>query len=225
MQTKKSARQKASNFNAIQFLVEPTKIQKQILNFFRSNQISCLTGDPGTGKTFMAVYYALLELSAGACDKIVITKPLVEVGKSMGFLPGTKEEKMSDYKRSYEQIFETILGPALFQAMIASKKIIFEPINFCRGNTIAYARVILDEAQNLTLHELVSFITRIADTSKTMVIGDDWQSDIKDSGFMKFTNLFSSVDGIDYMHLGEEFQMRSSMITEMYKIYKDYLSK
>lgn len=197
--------------------------KKEILNFFKSNSISCLTGDPGTGKTFTSVHYALSLLKDGAYDQIIITKPLVEMGRSMGYLPGAEKEKVDAYLDSYSGIFEDIVGKDAFRALVNGKKIIFEPMNFCRGTSYKYSMVLLDEAQNATLHELVTFTTRVSDTSKLIILGDNWQSDIKNSGFSKYVELFCKVDGIGYKHLDESFQLRNSMITDMYKIYKQFL--
>lgn len=195
--------------------------QKKVLNFFKSNKISCLTGDPGTGKTFLSIYNALKNLEERPDYKIIITKPMVEIGKSMGYLPGDEKEKISAYLDSYLDTFHKIIGEETTSYLIKNKKIVFEPLNFIRGVTYEYAFVILDEAQNATLHELVTLVTRVADNSLITIIGDDWQSDIKNSGFIKFIDLFASdVEGVDYMHLGEEYQMRSEMIVHIYKIYK-----
>lgn len=214
------------NFNNhINLLVENTSKQKEILNFYRDSIISCLTGDPGTGKTFTAIYFALLGLSKGTYEKIVITKPLIETGKSMGYLPGSEAEKIYAYLNSYNYIFEKIIGQNTYKALLNAKKISFEPMNFCRGISYDYSIVICDESQNATLHELVTFATRLSDTSKLILLGDDLQADIRNSGFKTFISLFEGIEGISYKHLGEDFQMRNPLIVNIYKEYKNYLNK
>lgn len=219
--SKTKSPQKASFF--INLKVEPTKIQKQVLNFFRSNQISILTGDPGTAKTFLSVYYALSLLRDGAIEKIVLAKPLREVGESMGFLPGSQEEKVAAYLESYISSFDKILGEGGFKSLLAQKKIEFDPVNFVRGNTIEQSFVILDEAQNMTLHEIISYATRLSSTSQMIITGDLLQSDIKKSGFKTFQEIMEGIPGISSKELGDEFQMRSGLVLAMYKAYKKYL--
>jgi phosphate starvation-inducible PhoH-like protein len=200
-------------------LLTPTEKQRGIMGF--KNDITCITGDPGTGKSFLALYYALEQLANRSCEKIILTKPLVEVGKSMGFLPGTEDDKTKAYTTSFYEIIENILGRDQFKMLINSKKICFEPINFCRGMTYANNIIIADECQNATLHELVTFATRLSDTSKLIMLGDVWQSDIRNSGFEPFTKIFASV--VKNIHLDESFQMRHKLITDMYKLYKSHL--
>ena len=214
-----------SSIHHINLLVENTQKQKEVLNFYKDSPISCLTGDPGTGKTFTAIYFALVGLSKGTYDRIVITKPLVEIGKSMGYLPGTESEKIYVYLSSYNAIFEKIIGKDIYRMLISSKKITFEPMNFCRGISYEHSIVICDEAQNATLHELVTFSTRLSDTSKLILLGDDLQADIRNSGFKTFISLFGGIDGISYKHLGEDFQMRNKLIVDIYQEYKKYLNK
>ncbi len=213
------------NYNTSYFKCEPTKLQKGILNFFRQNEISIITGDPGCGKDFCSLYFALEMLKAGAVEKILITKPIVEVGKSMGFLPGSESEKYAPYEQSFVDNLQRIVGNYETNSLINGQRIIFQPINFVRGNTFRNAIVILSEAQNCTLHELVSFTTRVADDSKLLVNGDLYQSDMKQSGFRTYIDLFSDIEGIDYMELGPEYQMRSKLIVDITNKYKEYLNK
>lgn len=214
-----------AGLSQIEFLINITQPQKGIINFYKENKISCITGDPGTGKTFTAVYRALQMLSSGEADIIILTKPLVEIGKSMGFLPGTEKEKVSAYLKSYYDIFEDIVGRDMYRSLVNANKIIFEPMNFCRGVSYKYSVVIADECQNATLHELVTFSTRLSSTSKLIMLGDDWQSDIRSSGFKPFISIFTGIDTISHKHLGEEFQMRDELITSMYQEYKNHLNK
>jgi phosphate starvation-inducible protein PhoH and related proteins len=204
------------------FQNRPTDQQKEVINFFVENQISILTGDPGTGKTFMSLYYALKQVHGGEFDKVVITKPPVETGKGIGFLKGTEEDKLAPYKQSYVDVVEKLLGKEVAAGVIKTK-IVFEPIGFCRGRTYENSVVILDEAQNCELAELMSFATRLHETSKLIVLGDQFQADIKKSGLLDFQGLCKGIEGIGIRDLDDSFQMRNAIITELYANYKRFL--
>jgi phosphate starvation-inducible PhoH-like protein len=199
------------------------KQQKQVINFLRSNSISIITGDPGTGKTFLALHYALSLYKETNKNKIILSKPLVEIGKTMGYLPGKEDEKYAPYLDSYIDTIHKLIGPDATKALINSKDISFEPINFVRGKTYEYSIVIVDEAQNCTIHELISIMTRLSDTSILILLGDLYQSDIKNSGLFKTIDLLKNINGIDHMELGDEYQRRSPFIINIYKKYKEYL--
>ncbi len=204
---------------------EPTKIQKQVLNFLKTNNLSLLTGDPGTAKTFMAVYHGLTLLTEGAIKEIVLAKPLQETGKSMGFLPGTEKEKYLPYLDSFISAVDKILSPGAYDYLISQKKIRFEPVNFIRGTTFEYSFVILDEAQSMTLHELIAYSTRLGSSSNMVIMGDVYQSDIKNSGLPAFRKIITGIPGVGQMELGDEYQMRSGLILEIYKNFKKFLNE
>jgi phosphate starvation-inducible PhoH-like protein len=212
---------KHSTFN---FECQYSNLQKKVINFYRTNTVSIITGDPGTGKTFTAIYYALMMLKDGAVEEIIISKPLIEVGSKLGFLPGTEQEKVSVYMDSYAGTFKKIIGEGPYNNLLNSKKVRFEPVNYVRGTTFENAIVIMDESQGLSLHELVTFVTRISESSQLILLGDLWQADIKNSGLDPFIRIARGIDKIDHMELGDEYQMRNPMIVNLYKNYKQYLA-
>lgn len=216
---------KKTYHSPLQIHTDLTKDQKKITNFFRSNHVSILTADPGCGKTHVAIHFAIQQLLDKTYEKIIISKPLIEVGSSIGFLPGTEEEKTSVYLDSYVNTFIKILGTEGFRELKNSKKLEFKPVNYCRGTTLEYSLVIMDEAQGLTMHELMTFVTRVSDTSKILILGDPLQVDIKKSGLNPFIKLSEGIEGISHLHLGPEYQMRSKMIVELYNRYKNYLNQ
>lgn len=134
-------------------------------------------------------------------------------------------EKYAPYEQSFIDNLQRIVGTYESNSLLNGKKISFQPINFVRGSTFRNAVVILSEAQNCTLHELVSFTTRVADDSKLLINGDLLQADIKNSGLKKYIELFSNIEGIDYLELGPEFQMRSKLIVDINRIYRNYLNQ
>lgn len=201
-----------------------TTLQKDIISFFRSNNVSVLTGDAGTGKSFCAIYYALMQLRDGKASEIIISKPLIEVGSKMGYLPGDQDEKQQPYLDSYEATIKKIIGDVQYKRLIFDKKLRFAPVNFVRGSNFENAVVIMDEAQGLTLHEMITFVTRLNENSQLLVLGDIFQADIKNSGLAPFIHLSRGILGIGHMELGDEYQMRNPMIVQLYRNYKNYLS-
>lgn len=208
----------------ITFNIKYTELQKEVLNFFRSNEISILTGDPGTGKSTISIYYALMLLKDNAVEKIIISKPLIEVGASIGFLPGSEEDKTSVYLESYKSTFIKLIGVGAYQALLNAKKIEFKPVNYIRGTNIEYSAVIMDEVQGLTLHELITFVTRVSSTSKTILCGDVYQKDIRNSGIIPFLDIVKGIQGIGVMELDDRYQMRNPMLVQLYDNYKKYLN-
>lgn len=207
------------------FKMSPTKLQKEVINFLRSYDIAIIEGEAGTGKDFCSMYYSLLALKEGNFDKIIVSKPAVESGKSIGFLPGDKDEKLGPYIKSILRNCEKLIGIEELRKLLNAEKIVFENIGFSRGDTFDNSIIILTEAQNCTLHELITFTTRVASTSKLILNGDNLQADIKNSGFKKYIELFQNIDEIGYKILGEEYQMRSEIITKINRIYRNYLKK
>lgn len=209
----------------INFNMKYTEVQKEVFNFFKSNEISILTGDPGTGKTTLSLYHGLQLLKEGSVDKIVISKPLIEVGSSIGFLPGSEQEKTDVYLDSYKSTFEKLIGEGTYRYLLNGKKIEFKPVNYIRGTNLEYSFVLMDEVQGLTLHELITFVTRLSSTSKMVLCGDVYQKDIKNSGIVPFLDIVQGIEGIGVKELGPEFQMRNKMLVDIYKNYKNYLNK
>lgn len=225
MGKKRSELENTSYFRAQDIKIQLTKLQKPIVNFFIDNQISILTGDPGTGKTTLALYYAIKQLLNKEFEKIIISKSPIETGKSVGYLPGELDEKLAPYKQSYIDIIVKLVGEHKASEFLRNNKIIFEPVGFVRGKTFDRACIILDEFQNLTLSSIMSFVSRIDDSSKMILLGDEYQNDIgKLSGLSDFINISQDIDNIGHKELGEEYQMRSKIVSDLYKSYKNFLN-
>lgn len=212
---------KKSTRNSDIFSVQPTKEQKPVINFLRENEISVLTGMAGTGKDFICLYRALDGLIKKEFDKIVLIKPIVEIGKSIGFLPGEEQSKTKPYEKSFYDNIVKLIGKT--KAQTYKNKITFEPISFLRGNSFEYSCVIFSEAQNCTLHEIISVCTRLSKNSKMFINGDLFQSDVRNSGLKQFLNIIENVEGIENLTLGDEFQMRNPMIVNLNKEYINHL--
>lgn len=219
------ASKKQAYNNPLELYGSYTVLQKPIINFFRSNNVSILTGDAGTGKSWIALYYALMKLKEGSINEIIISKPLIEVGTRMGFLPGPQDEKQEPYLSSYEGAIKKIIGDVQYKRLIFDKKLRFQPVNFVRGENFEKCLVIMDEAQGLTLHELITWVTRLNQDSQMLILGDIFQADIRNSGLAPFLQIAKGIEGIDHMELGDEHQMRNPMIVHLYKNYKQYLQQ
>jgi phosphate starvation-inducible PhoH-like protein len=197
--------------------------QKEVINFLRSNEISILEGNAGTAKDHCCLYRGLDAIDTGEHSELILIKPIIELGQKMGYLPGESSEKTQPYEESFNAIINKLIGKTKLTKY--NKKIRFEPINFMRGNTYEYSTVILSEAQNCTLHELISVVTRVASNSKLLINGDTSQSDIgHKSGFKKFISIIKDVDGVGHMELGSKHQVRNPMIVDITERYKKYLN-
>ena len=197
--------------------------QKPVSNFLRGNSISIVLGEAGCSKDFVQMFRAIDGINSKEFSKLVVTKPIVEMGTSIGFLPGD-EEKLAPYKRSFYSNLAKIVGADKMGSY--KDKVIFEHIGFQRGNTLPeYSVIILSEAQNMTLHELISYTTRVPDTSKLFVNGDLSQSDIgKKSGLNDYLKIMDSISGVGIAVLDPTtHQMRSKLITEINKNYISFM--
>lgn len=193
--------------------------QKPVSNFLRQNNISIILAEAGCSKDFVQMFRAIEGLDNNEFSKIVISKPIVEMGRSIGFLPGD-EEKLVPYKRSFYGNICKIVGKEKMGSY--KDKIEFEHIGFLRGNTLPeYSAIILSEAQNMTLHELISYTTRVPSTSKLFINGDFSQSDIGNkSGLNDYLQIMSGVQGVGIVILdSKKHQMRSPLITQINKKY------
>jgi phosphate starvation-inducible PhoH-like protein len=144
-----------------------------------------VTGPAGTGKTFIASTYAANLFAAGKIDKIILTRPNVASGKSLGFFPGTMEEKMAPWVIPFTDVLHACLGEGAFNIAMRKKQIDIVPFEVMRGRTFNNAFVILDEAQNTSPAEMKMFLTRIGDESKVLLNGDIKQSDLQSTSGLK----------------------------------------
>ncbi len=194
--------------------------QKPVSNFLKSYDISVLLGDAGCSKDFVQMYRAIEGLKDKEFDKIIICKPIIESGRSIGFLPGTLEEKTEVYLKSFYDNIAKIVGKNGVNSIMS--KIQFEHVGFQRGNTMPeHSCIILTEVQNLTAAEAHTYITRVPQSSKLFINGDSSQSDLgMKSGLNDFLESISGVNGVGIGILDpEEHQMRRKEIVEITKNY------
>lgn len=170
-----------------------TKRQNELYTGIRNNTLTICQGPAGTAKTFIACYSAIGLLADKKIERIILTKPIQESGENLGFLPGTIEEKTDPYMQSYFSTFQKIVGKQTFEFMKSIGEIVVEPIAYMRGTTYDDAIMLLDEAQNCNMHQLMLWATRLGKNSKAVMMGDISQYDIKkkDSKFLDFIEIVS----------------------------------
>ena len=207
--------------------IELTPKQTELYKGIRHNTLTVCQGPAGTSKTFTACYTALALLADKKIDQIILTKPIQESGESLGFLPGTKEEKVDPFMKSYFSNFEKIIGKSTFQWMITNGDILVEPLAYMRGTTYDNAIMLLDEAQNCTMTQLMLWVTRLGNDSKAVMMGDVSQYDIKkrDSKFLEFIDLISDVEQVHNFRFSSEDIVRNKFLIDIVNKYEKWKSE
>ncbi|UXV33811.1 PhoH family protein [Staphylococcus sp. IVB6181] len=197
--------------------------QRLYLNAMKHNDLVFGIGPAGTGKTFLAVVYAAKELRQGNVKRIVLTRPAVEAGESLGFLPGDLKEKVDPYLRPLYDGLHTVLGPEQTARFIERGIIEVAPLAYMRGRTLDDAFVILDEAQNTTHAQMKMFLTRLGFGSQMVVTGDMTQVDLPKgvkSGLKQAVNRLSSVKGISVQTLDQSDVVRHPLVSKIISRYE-----
>ncbi len=207
--------------------IELTSKQHELYKGIRNSTLTVCQGPAGTSKTFTACYTSLALLADKKIDQIILTKPIQESGENLGFLPGTVEEKVDPYMKSYFSNFEKIIGKASFEWLKATEQIIVEPLAYMRGTTYDRSIMLLDEAQNCTMTQLMLWVTRLGSESKAILMGDVSQYDIKkrDSRFIKFIELIDGVDSVNNFRFGTEDIVRNKFLIEVVNRYEKWKSE
>lgn len=196
-------------------------IQGVYLEAIRNNEIVFGVGAAGTGKTYVAAGYAAEQLFYRKVNKVFLTRPVVEVGNSLGFLPGTIEEKYAPYLMPFDAVFGSMLGKGMYESMLKSKTIEPMPLGFMRGCTLSDCIVLVDEAQNLRSTELRMLLTRLGKNAKIIFSGDSDQTDIKDSGLAGATRRLQGIEGIETVHFMDEDIVRNKLIKSILMAYRN----
>lgn len=177
-------------------IIARTAAQAQYIDVLGRSDVIFALGPAGTGKTYLAVAQAVSQLVAGSVDRLILSRPAVEAGERLGFLPGDMREKVDPYLRPLYDALYDMLPSEQVERRIASGEIEIAPIAFMRGRTLAHAFVILDEAQNTTPLQMKMFLTRFGEGSRMVVCGDPNQVDLPDPGKSGLTDAVNRLDGI-----------------------------
>ncbi|MGK8283516.1 PhoH family protein [Staphylococcus epidermidis] len=197
--------------------------QRIYINAMKRNDLVFGIGPAGTGKTFLAVVYAAKQLRKGSVKRIVLTRPAVEAGESLGFLPGDLKEKVDPYLRPLYDGLNTVLGREQTQRLIERGVIEIAPLAYMRGRTLDDAFVILDEAQNTTHAQMKMFLTRLGFRSKMVVTGDQTQIDLPKgvkSGLKEAVKKLSGVSGISIMKMDQSDVVRHPLVSKIINRYE-----
>ena len=197
--------------------------QAALIDSIYANDITFGLGPAGTGKTYIAVALALKMLLSHTVRKLILTRPVVEAGESLGFLPGDLVQKINPYLRPLFDIMETLLPADVLRGMEESNTIEVAPLAYMRGRTLHNAVVILDEAQNTTKEQMKMFLTRMGEGSKLIITGDPSQSDIRgrsESGLVHAVSLIRTIDGIGTVEFSADEVVRHSLVQKIINAYE-----
>ena len=199
--------------------------QKRYVDFIRKNTIVLGIGPAGTGKTYLAVAMAVKAFKAHEVEKIILTRPAVEAGEKLGFLPGDLQNKVDPYLRPlYDALFE-MLGPESFARQQERGCIEVVPLAYMRGRTLDNAFIILDEAQNTTNEQMKMFLTRLGFNSKIVITGDITQIDLPDnrkSGLIQAMHVLKDVDDIKINRFSDKDVVRHKLVQDIILAYEKY---
>ncbi len=202
-----------------------TEGQKRYCESARKNDIVFAIGPAGTGKTFLAVAMAVARLRDKEVDRIILCRPAVEAGESLGFLPGDLREKVDPYLRPlYDALYDMVPLDKL-KRQLESHIIEIVPLAYMRGRTLNNSFVILDEAQNTTSLQMKMFLTRLGANSRAIITGDITQIDLpnkSESGLVQIQRVLHGIDGIEFVYLTEQDVVRHPLVKKIIKAYEKF---
>lgn len=201
-----------------------TLAQKRYIDKLDKSSIIFVTGSAGTGKTYLATAYAVNLLKKNKISKIIITRPAVEAGEKLGFLPGDLKEKVDPYLIPIYDALNSFLGKENVDKLVEKGVIEIAPLAYMRGRTLDNAFIILDEAQNTTTNQMKMFITRLGFKSKMVITGDITQIDLpihSRSGLIEATELLKDIEGIEHVHFTKHDVMRHPLVSKIIERYEE----
>jgi phosphate starvation-inducible PhoH-like protein len=197
--------------------------QKHYVDSIRSGTVTFAIGPAGTGKTYLAMALAVASLSEGGVGRVILTRPAVEAGERLGFLPGDMLAKVDPYLRPLYDALYDMLDPERLAGYMERGTIEVAPLAFMRGRTLNDSFIVLDEAQNTTPEQMQMFLTRLGFGSKMVVTGDVTQIDLpreQASGLIQVRDILSGIDGIAFVEFGNEDVVRHKLVQRIVEAYK-----
>jgi len=212
---------------AITFRGKPVKCktvgQKTYVDRIKKDSVTFGVGPAGTGKTYLAVCLAVQAYKQKQAEKIILTRPAVEAGEKLGFLPGDLQTKVDPYLRPLYDALEEMLGTENYVKLMEKGTIEVAPLAYMRGRTLSNAFIILDEAQNTTREQMKMFLTRLGDNSKMVVTGDVTQIDLPDgkmSGLEHAARVLKDVEGVSVIYLNDKDVVRNPLVMSIVRAYE-----
>ena len=202
-----------------------TSGQINYINLARKNDICFAIGPAGTGKTYLAVAIAVSALKRGLVKKLILARPAVEAGESLGFLPGDFREKIDPYLRPLYDALDDMIPSEKLKTYIEKRVIEIVPLAYMRGRTLNNAYVILDEAQNSTTMQMKMFLTRLGGNSKSIITGDITQIDLPPkqvSGLIQAKDILSKVDGVAFAYFDKSDVVRHKLVKDIIDAYEKF---
>lgn len=206
--------------------IKPKSVnQAKYIEAIKKNSLTFGVGPAGTGKTYLAVAMAVQSYKAKQVEKIILTRPAVEAGEKLGFLPGDLGQKVDPYLRPLYDALQEMLGLEVYNRLIEKGTIEIAPLAYMRGRTLSNSFIILDEAQNTTQEQMKMFLTRIGEGSRVVVTGDVTQIDLpygKKSGLIEACKVLKNIEDISINNLNEKDVVRHELVMKIVKAYESY---
>ena len=197
--------------------------QKEYVSAIKGNTVTFGVGPAGTGKTYLAVCLAVSAYKGKQVEKIILTRPAVEAGEKLGFLPGDLQTKVDPYLRPLYDALQEMFGMETYLKLMEKGSIEIAPLAYMRGRTLSNAFIILDEAQNTTTEQMKMFLTRMGDGSKMVITGDVTQIDLpegKKSGLKHAISILKNIEGIETVTLTAKDVVRHPLVMEIVRAYE-----
>ena len=198
--------------------------QKQFYEAVQKDDMVFAIGPAGTGKTFLAVAFAVAAFKSRRVKRIILSRPAVEAGERLGFLPGDFKEKIDPYLTPLYDALNELLPTVNLKSLLSKRAVEVIPLAYMRGRTLNNAFVILDEAQNCSAMQMKMFLTRLGPNSRTIITGDKTQMDIpdkNDSGLLQAEQILKKIDGIGFVYLDESDVVRHRLVKDIIKAYNN----
>ena len=199
--------------------------QRAYVEAVRKHELTLAVGPAGTGKTYLAMAMAVVALKAKEVERIVLTRPAVEAGEKLGFLPGDMTQKVDPYLRPLYDALHELMGVENYQRLVERGTVEVAPLAFMRGRTLSDAFIILDEAQNASPEQMKMFLTRLGVNSRCIVTGDVSQTDLprdKKSGLVEAVNVLRNVEGVAIVELTARDVVRHELVQRIVQAYEKY---